>query len=269
MRQNRPECGMVRKPVCQPFDRSRKIGQHGLRTHPSTPNTAEQHGEQHNADKEQQKNEQEKIRFADPYDGAEEIEAEGRDVETEGALAADPQKGKPEYECGRQPCNKPAAAVKSLWNHYVLTRTSRNRNWPQSGALRAFIMRLLSDMCIDFWAAHRLAAQHAGHRYNTVTLIGKSGSTPPSPFKKGSAMSALSCARTYDLSSIAVRRFRVRAARRSGGKAKPKNLPQTPHVSRAAFINACGNCADRLPRSGFSQDQVEIRTRACPSASHS
>jgi hypothetical protein len=111
---------MAGKPICYSYERSCEIGEHGLRTHPSAPDTAEEHGEQHNTDEEQEQNKQEEIRFTNPENGTEKVEPEGRDIESEGALVADPQKWKPEYDCGRQPCCQPAAGFKSIQVHHVL-----------------------------------------------------------------------------------------------------------------------------------------------------
>ena len=68
--------------------------------------------------------------------------------------------------------------------------------------------------------------------------------TPPSPFKKGSAVSALSCSRNYDLCSIAMRVFRVRATRRRG-TAELFAFPEAPASHEQFRAQACQGRKDR------------------------
>jgi hypothetical protein len=90
-----------------------------------------------------------------------------------------------------------------------------------------------------FWAAHHSAAQHAGHMYSTSTLICRSRSTPPSPFKKGSAVSALSCSRNYDLRSIATRVFRSELP--GAWASQNQKLYPNPARPRSVPYDICGH----------------------------
>ena len=100
-------------------------------------------------------------------------------------------------------------------------------------------------MCIDFfWAAHHSSTQHAGKMYSTSTLICRTRITPPSPFKKVSAVSALSCSCNYDLCSIAMRVSRVRATRRRG-TAELFAFPEAPASHEQVRAQACQGRKDR------------------------
>jgi len=71
--------------------------------------------------------------------------------------------------------------------------------------------------------------------YSIFTLICRTRITPPSPFKKGEAVSALSCSRNYDLFSIAMRVFRVRATRRSGTAELKRPTPLSVELTSTGF----------------------------------
>ena len=114
------------------------------------------------------------------------------------------------FECRSEPVYNPGNLIGVCREQAVLRRLSK-----------------LTDPGVHrfFWAAHHSAAQHAGKMYSTSTLICRTRITPPSPFKKGAAVSALSCSRNYDLCSIAMRVFRSELP----GAGERQNLKRLPH----------------------------------------
>jgi len=95
-------------------------------------------------------------------------------------------------------------------------------------------------VCIYFLGSSSLSRAACRHVFSISILICRTRITPPSPFKKGSAVSALSCSGNYDPCSIAVRVFRVRAAR-CRGKAESNCFTPNPARPRSGPYDIFGH----------------------------
>jgi hypothetical protein len=80
-------------------------------------------------------------------------------------------------------------------------------------------------VCIYFFGQLITLPRSMPDIHSISALICRTRSTPPSPFKKGSAVSALSCSRNYDLCSIAMRVFRSELPG-AGERQNLKSLPR-------------------------------------------
>jgi hypothetical protein len=117
MRSHCSENWMAGEPHCASLNESRQIGEYGLGTRPAAPDAAIQNREEHDADEEEEKYEQNEISFTDPDDGAEEVELERWDIKTKGAFTLNSQEGQTKHQHSLQPCSYPAFDAIGCWYH--------------------------------------------------------------------------------------------------------------------------------------------------------
>jgi len=78
---------------------------------PAAPDAAVENRDEHDADEEQEKDEQEEVCFTDPDDRTEEIQFERRDIKAEGAFTIYSEKRHTKHQRSLQPCSDPALGM--------------------------------------------------------------------------------------------------------------------------------------------------------------